>query len=141
VGLIQVLVVTTLGAWLFHVPVRGSVALLFACSTLFLAGMLGQGLLISVLTRNQQVATQVGIITSLLPTLLLSGFLFPVENMPLALQVLATILPSTHFIVILRGILLKGNGLLVLWPHMAALTAFALVMIALSTFRFRRRLA
>jgi len=141
VGLIQVLIVTTLGAWLFDVPVRGSVALLFACSTLFLAGMLGQGLLISVLTRNQQVATQVGIITSLLPTLLLSGFLFPVENMPLALQVLATILPSTHFIVILRGILLKGNGLLVLWPHMAALTAFALVMIALSTFRFRRRLA
>jgi ABC-2 type transport system permease protein len=141
VGLIQVLIVTTLGAWLFDVPVRGSVALLFACSTLFLAGMLGQGLLISVVTRNQQVATQVGIITSLLPTLLLSGFLFPVENMPVALQVLATILPSTHFIVILRGILLKGNGLLVLWPHMAALTAFALVMIALSTFRFRRRLA
>jgi len=141
VGVIQVLLVTALGAWLFDVPLRGSVALLFASSILFLTGMLGQGLLISVLTRNQQVATQVGIITSLLPTLLLSGFLSPVENMPLALQAIAMILPSTHFIVILRGILLKGNGAEVLWPHIAALAAFASVMIGVSTARFRRRLA
>lgn len=141
VGLIQVLIVTTLGAWLFDVPVKGSVTLLFACSALFLSGMLGQGLLISVVTRNQQVATQLGLVTSLLPTLLLSGFLFPVENMPLALQAVATILPSTHFIVILRGILLKGNGIDVLWPQMIGMTAFAVVVIGLSTLRFRRRLA
>ncbi len=141
VGLIQVLIVTTLGAWLFDVPVKGSVTLLFACSALFLSGMLGQGLLISVVTRNQQVATQLGLVTSLLPTLLLSGFLFPVANMPLALQAVATILPSTHFIVILRGILLKGNGIDVLWPQMIGMAAFAVVVIGLSTLKFRRRLA
>jgi len=139
-GLIQVLLVVTLGAWLFDVPVHGSVALLFGCAALFLGGMLGQGLLISVVTRNQQVATQLGIVSSMLPTLLLSGFLCPVDNMPLALRVIARILPSTHFIAILRGILLKGNGIDVLWPHMAAMTAFAAVMIVLSTLRFQRRL-
>ena len=141
VGLIQVLLVTSLGAWLFDVPVHGSVALLFFCAALFLAGMLGQGLLISVATRNQQVATQLGIVSSMLPTLLLSGFLFPIENMPLALRIIARILPSTHFIVILRGILLKGNGIDVLWQNMAAMAGFAALMIVLSTVRFRRRLA
>lgn len=141
VGMIQVLIVTTLGAVLFDVPVRGSLVLLFFSAALFLAGMLGQGLLISVVTRNQQVATQVGLISSMLPTILLSGFLFPVENMPAALQVIATILPSTHFIVILRGILLKGSGAAALWTHMLALTAFAVVVIGLSTLRFKRRLA
>jgi len=141
VGMVQVLLVTTLGAVLFDVPIRGSLVLLFACAALFLAGMLGQGLLISVVTRNQQVATQVGLLSSMLPTLLLSGFLFPVENMPVVLRVIATILPATHFIVILRGILLKGNGVGVLWPDMLALAAFAVVMLALSTARFRRRLA
>jgi len=141
VGMIQVLIVTTLGAELFDVPVRGSLALLFGCAALFLAGMLGQGLLISVVTRNQQVATQVGLLSSMLPTLLLSGFLFPVENMACPLQIIATVLPATHFIVILRGVLLKGVGFDVLWPHMAALMAFAAVVIALSTLRFRRRLA
>jgi ABC-2 type transport system permease protein len=102
--------------------------------------MLGQGLLISVITRNQQVATQVGLISSMLPTLLLSGFLFPLENMPLVLQAVGSVLPSTHFIVILRGILLKGNGIDALWTPMAALAAFAFAMIALSTLKFRRRL-
>lgn len=141
VGMIQVLIVMTLGTWLFDVPVRGSLLLLFASAALFLAGMLGQGLFISVVTRNQQVATQIGIISSMLPTILLSGFLFPVENMPLALRLIAHVLPSTHFIVVLRGILLKGNGAGVLWPHMLAMLAFAGVMIGLSTIKFRRRLA
>ncbi len=141
VGMLQVLIVTTLGAELFDVPVRGSLVLLFACAALFLVGMLGQGLFISVITRNQQVATQVGLITSMLPVILLSGFLFPVENMPLVLRIIAAILPATHFIVVLRGILLRGNGMDVLWPQMLAMAAFAVVIVGLSTLRFRRRLA
>jgi len=140
IGLIQVLLVVTLGAWLFDVPVRGSLWLLFGSALLFLAGMLGQGLLISVVTRNQQVATQIGIITSMLPTILLSGFLFPVENMPTALRLLSSIIPSKYFIVVLRGVLLKGNGIDVLWPQLGAMAAFAFVTIGLSTLRFRRRI-
>jgi ABC-2 type transport system permease protein len=139
-GMIQVLLVVTLGVYLFELPVRGSVALLFGAALLFLIGMLGQGLFISVATRNQQVATQIGVVTSMLPTLLLSGFLFPVENMPPALQALSAVIPSRYFIVVLRGVLLKGNGFDVLWPNFAAMALFALVMILLSTVKFRRRL-
>jgi ABC-2 type transport system permease protein len=139
-GMIQVLLVVTLGMYLFELPVRGSVVLLFSAALLFLIGMLGQGLFISVATRNQQVATQIGVVTSMLPTLLLSGFLFPVENMPPALQALSAIIPSRYFIVVLRGVLLKGNGFDVLWPNFVAMALFAGVMILLSTVKFRRRL-
>jgi ABC-2 type transport system permease protein len=140
IGMVQVLLVVTVGAWLFGVPVVGSLGLLFGAALLFLIGMLGQGLLISVVTRNQQVATQVGMISSMLPTLLLSGFLFPIENMPAFLQLLSRIIPGRYFIVTLRGILLKGNGIDVLWPEFVALGVFALAMIALSSGQFRRRL-
>ncbi len=140
IGMVQVLLVVTVGAWLFGVPVVGSLGLLFGAAWLFLTGMLGQGLLISVITRNQQVATQVGMISSMLPTLLLSGFLFPIENMPAFLQLISRVIPGRYFIVTLRGILLKGNGMDVLWPQFVALGVFALVMIALSSGRFRRRL-
>ncbi|HEY3355134.1 MAG TPA: ABC transporter permease [Polyangia bacterium] len=140
IGMVQVLLVVTLGTWLFAVPVVGSLWLLFGAALLFLAGMLGQGLLISVITKNQQVATQIGVLTSMLPTILLSGFLFPVANMPFALQMIAVAIPSRYFIVVLRGVLLKGNGLAVLWPQLLALAAFAFVMLAASTARFRRRL-
>lgn len=139
-GMIQVLLVVSLGAWLFDVPVQGSLLLLFGSAAVFLAAMLAQGLFISVVTRNQQLATQIGIVTSMLPTMLLSGFLFPIENMPVALQVISTLIPSRYFIVVLRGVLLKGNGLQELWPHIGAMAAFALVMVALATARFRRRL-
>ena len=79
-------------------------------------------------------------ISSMLPTLLLSGFLFPIENMPAFLQLLSRIIPGRYFIVTLRGILLKGNGIDVLWPEFVALGVFALAMIALSSGQFRRRI-
>lgn len=139
-GLVQVLLVVTLGSVLFDVPVRGSLLVLFAAALVFLTGMLAQGLFISVVTRNQQVATQVGVVTAMLPTLLLSGFLFPIQNMPTALQVLSVVVPSRYFIRILRGVLLKGNGLDVLWHDLVAMIVFAVVMTALSSVRFRRRL-
>lgn len=140
IGTVQVLLVVTVGAWLFGVPVVGSLWLLFGAALLFLTGMLGQGLLISVVTRNQQVATLVGVMSSMLPTLLLSGFLFPIENMPLFLRLFSRVIPGRYFIVVLRGILLKGNGIDVLWPEFVALGLFALAMIALSSGRFKRRL-
>ena len=140
IGMVQVLLVVTVGAWLFGVPVVGSLWLLFGAAALFLLGMLGQGLLISVVTRNQQVATLIGVVSSMLPTLLLSGFLFPIENMPRLLQLISLAIPGRYFIVALRGILLKGNGAAVLWPQLFALSLFAAAMIALCTARFKRRL-
>ena len=140
IGLVQVLLVVTMGSLVFAVPVVGSLGLLFGAALLFLMGMLGQGLFISVITRNQQVATQVGLLSSMLPTLLLSGFLTPVENMPLFLRAIAAVLPARYFIQVLRGVMLKGNGLAELWPDLLALLAFALAMVALSTARFKRRL-
>jgi ABC-2 type transport system permease protein len=140
IGLIQVLLVLTVGVWVFGVPVVGSLVLLFVAALLFLAGMLGQGLFISVATKSQQVSTQVGMLSSLLPTLLLSGFLFPIENMPWLLQAISMAIPGRYFIVIMRGILLKGNGLDVLWTQFLALLAFAMAMLAMATARFRRRI-
>jgi len=139
-GMVQVLLVVTLGTVLFGVPVRGSLVLLFGAALLFLIGMLAQGLFISVATRNQQVATQIGVVTSMLPTILLSGFMFPVANMPMPLQLLAAVIPSKYFIQVLRGVMLKGNGIDVQWPNLAAMAVFALVMIGLSSAKFKRRL-
>lgn len=139
-GFLAVLLVLATGAWVFQVPIRGSLPTLMLAALLFLIGMLGQGLLISVITKNQMVATQVGALSSLLPVQLLSGFVFPIANMPVALQVLAQVLPATHFMATLRGVMLRGNGLGEQWTHLLALLAFALFMVVLSSVKFRRRL-
>ncbi|MFP2933256.1 ABC transporter permease [Pyxidicoccus sp. 3LG] len=140
IGLLQVLLVLTVGAWVFDVPVRGSLVALGLGALLFLVGMLGQGLLISVVTRNQVVATQVATMTSVLPSMLLSGFIFPLENLPLPLRVISTLIPARYFVATLRGVLLRGNGLDVLWPQLVALTLFAALMLTVATRRFQRRL-
>jgi ABC-2 type transport system permease protein len=140
IGILQVLLVITLGAWVFGVPVRGSVVVLGLGALLFLVGMLGQGLLISVVTRNQVVATQVATMTSVLPSMLLSGFIFPLENLPLPLRTLSLLIPARYFVSTLRGVLLRGNGLDVLWPQLVALTLFAALMLTVATRRFQRRL-
>jgi ABC-2 type transport system permease protein len=139
-GLLQVLLVLTLGAYLFDLPVRGSVGLVFLAALVFLLGMLAQGVLISVVTKHQQLATQVGFISSMLPALLLSGFIIPVENMPRVLQYVASVVPARYFIRCLRGIMLKGNDLTVVWPDIAAMALYAVVVIAAANARFRRRL-
>lgn len=140
-GLLQALLVLSVGTALFDVPIRGDLVLLFVATLLFLIGMLGQGLLISVVTRSQQIATQVGAISSLLPTLILSGFLFPIENMPPPLQVIASIFPARYFIDALRGILLKGAGLDVLWLDLVGMAVFAVVVLGVATLKFKRGVA
>jgi len=139
-GILGVLLVLAVGAWVFGVPIRGSLLTLAVAALLFLIGMLAQGLFISVITKNQMVATQVGTLTSMLPIQILSGFIFPVANMPVPLQVVAQVMPATHFIAALRGILLRGNGLREQWQHLLALAAFALVMVVITSAKFRRRL-
>jgi ABC-2 type transport system permease protein len=140
-GLLELQLVLAFGSVAFELPIRGSVALVFLVGFFFLVGMLGQGLFISVVTRNQLVATQAGALSALLPSMLLSGMVFPLENMPLPLQLLSRIIPARYFVHALRGILLKGNGLDVLWPDLLAQVAFAVLVVALATTRFQRRLA
>jgi len=139
-GFLQMLLVVVAGAWLFDVPLRGSFLLLILATALFLFCVLGQGLLISVITKNQQVATQVGAISALLPSLLLSGFLFPIENMAWPLQWIARIVPARYMISCLRGILLQGRGLDQIWPDLLAMAAIGLVIVLAATMRFKRRL-
>ncbi|WP_164018163.1 ABC transporter permease [Pyxidicoccus trucidator] len=140
IGILQVLLVITVGTWVFDVPVRGSVVALGLGALLFLVGMLGQGLLISVVTRNQVVATQVATMTSVLPSMLLSGFIFPIENLPPPLRFISMLIPARYFVSTLRGVLLRGNGLDVLWPQLVALALFAAFMLTVATRRFHRRL-
>ena len=140
-GMLQLLLVLAFGATAFDVPLRGSLPLLFVAGLLFLVGMLGQGLLISVVAKNQLVATQAGALSALLPSMLLSGMIFPVQNMPLPLRLLSQVIPARHLVYVLRGVLLKGNGFATLWPSLLALAAFAVAIIALATRRFERRVA
>ncbi len=140
-GLLQLLLVLAFGATAFQVPIRGSLPLLFVAGLLFLLGMLGQGLLISVVTKNQLVATQAGALSALLPSMLLSGMIFPVENMPLPLQWLSQLVPARHLVQVLRGVLLKGNGLATLWPQLLAMGLFGVAIVTLATRRFERRVA
>ncbi len=140
-GMIELQLVLAFGAIAFDLPLHGSVALLFTIGFFFLAGMLGQGLLISVIAKNQLVATQAGALSALLPSMLLSGMVFPLENMPVPLQLLSRVVPARYLVHALRGILLKGNGLDALWPDLVLQVAFAVLVLALATARFERRLA
>jgi ABC-2 type transport system permease protein len=139
VGYVQMTVVLVLGRLLFDVPMRGSLALLYALSGAFIVAMLGVGLLISTVARNQLQGMQIGFFV-MLPTLLLSGFMFPREAMPPAARALGLALPLTYYLTILRGVLLKGLGLEYLWRDAAALAAFAVVLIGLSVTRFSKTL-
>jgi ABC-2 type transport system permease protein len=140
-GMLEMLLVLAFGAVAFDLPFRGSAALVVIFCLFFLVGMLGQGLFISVVTKNQLVATQAGALSALLPSMLLSGMMFPIENMPRILQVISYAVPARYAVHALRGILLKGNGLAVLWPDFLAQILFAFVVLAVSTAKFQRRLA
>jgi ABC-2 type transport system permease protein len=139
-GLVQLLLVVTAGAWLFGVPMRGSFPLLLLATVLFLACVLSQGLLISMVTKNQQVATQIGAVSAILPSMLLSGFLFPISNMPLLLQVISNVIPARYMVAVMRGVMLQGRGVAELWPDFVKLGALAIFLVAISTLKFQRRL-
>jgi ABC-2 type transport system permease protein len=126
---------------LFGLPMRGAWLALFVALSLFLVGALGTGLLISTVADSQQVAFQIALLVSLLPTLMLSGFIFPIASMPAALQVVTYIVPARYFLIALRGIVLKGSGLLHLLPQLAALTLYAVAMLGLASVRLARERA
>lgn len=141
IGVVDLLIVVTMGQFVFHVPFRGNAAELFIFSAIFLTGVSCWGIFVSVVTKNQFVASQITFITTFLPAFLLSGFAFPISNMPWPLQWITYIVPARHFITILRGIYLKGIGLNILWPQALLLLAFALAMILLAKAKFKKRAA
>jgi len=124
---------------LFNVPIRGSQLLLYALTFAFIVASLGMGLFISTLVRSQAQAMQLGFFF-LLPNILLSGFMFPREAMPLVAQWIGLVLPLTHFLKVLRGIILKDVGLVELWGPTLILVVLATLFLVLSVRRFSKRI-
>ena len=125
--------------FVFEVPIRGSLALLYGLSAVFMWGTLGIGILVSAASRTVSQAMQLSFMT-FLPSIYLSGLLFPIEGMPRGAQYIARIIPLTYYLRIVRGIVLKGVGLEYLWPNVLPLVAFGAVVFSLSIFRFRKQL-
>jgi len=122
------------------VPLRGSVALLFTCAAIFLVGAMSLGLLISILTKSQLLANQLAMVLTFVPALLLSGFVFPIANMPKPLQLITYLIPARYFVALLKGIYLKGVGLTILAGEAALLTVFAAAMVLLANLTFKKKL-
>jgi len=139
IGLVQVTLVLAVGSALFDVPVNGSLADLYLAALLFIAATLTLGLVISTLARTQFQAFQLAFFT-MLPSILLSGFMFPFDGMPKAAQWLAQVLPLTHFNDLARGIVLRGAPITDLGRPALKLVAFLCVTLAIATLRFRKRL-
>lgn len=141
VALGQLLLILVVATWVFDVPIRGSLFLVFALSSLFLFAALSQGLLISVVAKNQQVATQAGAMSSMLPAMLLSGFALPIDNMPRVLQIVTNIVPARHYIHALRGIMLRDVEPAALVGDALALLCIGGLLLTLATVRFTRKIA
>ena len=140
IGMADVATAVILGQWLFKVPLRGSTGLVFLVATLFLTGALFFGLMLSVSLKKQVIANQAALLAGFLPTMLLSGFVFSIENMPLPIQCLTYAVPARYFIALLRGIYLKGIGLEILWLNALLLTIYALIMVVLTNKRMKLKL-
>jgi ABC-2 type transport system permease protein len=139
IGVIDVFLVTVVAIFWFDVPFHGSVVLLLVCSLAYLLCTLGLGLFVSTISATQQQAMMTTMFFFLMPMVFLSGFVFPIENMPASIQWVTTVVPLRYFLVIVRGIFLKGVGLDVLWPQLAALVAWGGGVIALAAFRSSKR--
>jgi ABC-2 type transport system permease protein len=139
IGLIQVTLILIVGKLLFDVPTVGHFLDLYAASLLFIAASLGLGLFVSTLAQTQFQAFQLAFVT-MLPSILLSGFMFPFEGMPEIAQWIAQVLPLTHFNVIVRGIMLRGADLPEVWPQLAKLGVFLAVILTIAVARFKKRL-
>ena len=138
IGLIDIAMITTLGIFLFRVPFRGSMVLLFVMALLFLVGALGVGIFISAVARSQLVATQAAMVVTYLPSFLLSGFIYTIDNMPPALRYVTYLVPARYFLVVTRGIFLKGVGLSALATQALLMIVFAATGLGLSMWRFRK---
>jgi ABC-2 type transport system permease protein len=140
IGIIDVVLVLVVAINWFEVPMRGSIPLLFGMCLIYLMSTLGLGLFVSTVSRTQQQAMMTSIFFFLMPMIYLSGFIFPIENMPAWVQPFTYLIPLRYFLVIVRGIFLKGVGMEILWPQALALFAWGAVVLALATLRSSKRL-
>jgi len=140
IGMIDLVIAIFMGKFIFNVPFHGSLLLLLILSAIFLTGALSMGIFISSVAKNQLMASQLAILTSFIPTFLLSGFTYEIFNMPQWVQVITHIVPARYFITILRGIYLKGVGIKVLWPEVLAIIIFTCIMGALAVKKLRKKI-
>lgn len=124
----------------FGVPFNGSVALLFLFGVIYIVAALSLGILVSTAARTQQQAMIAAMLLTVLPSVMLSGFIFEIKNMPIVLQYLSHVIPATYFLLIIRGIMLKGSGIGVLWPQATALAVITIVLLAAASKRFRLKM-
>jgi ABC-2 type transport system permease protein len=141
VGLIDVVLVLAVAVAWFEVPLRGSIWLLFGMTAIYLLSTLGLGLFVSTISSTQQQAMMTTTFFFLMPMIYLSGFIFPIENMPAAIQAVTYVIPLRYFLVILRSIFLKGVGLETFWPQALALLACGIVLLGLAVVRLSKRAA
>jgi ABC-2 type transport system permease protein len=139
IGFFDVALITVVAVLWFAVPIAGSLLLLFGATALYLLSTLGIGLFISTVSKTQQQALM-STFFFYLPAVLLSGFMFPIANMPVAIQYVTLVNPLRYYLVVIRGIFLKGNDLTVLWPQLLALAILGAAVFSVSTLRFRKRL-
>jgi ABC-2 type transport system permease protein len=140
IGVLDLILCVCVGEFVFHVPLRGSLGLLAALAMLFLFGALSFGILLSIITKSQLLASQLAIVTTVLPAFMLSGFIFPIENMPLPIQAVTRLISARYFVFILRGIYLKDVGLAVLWPEVLFLGVFGTVVLAVAVRKFKKKI-
>jgi ABC-2 type transport system permease protein len=140
IGMFDMAIVMAMGKFLFQVPLRGSPLLLIGLSAIFLIATLGQGLLISVSAENQLQAFQMAMLTTFLPSFLLSGFVFSIYLMPLPLQIASYIVPARYLVTVSKGIYLKGIGIKVLWPSALMLGGAAAFFVLLAIRKFVKKI-
>jgi ABC-2 type transport system permease protein len=140
IGMLDVVLAVLMGEFLFQVPLRGNVALLFAMAAIFLAGALSLGMVISIVTKSQLLASQLAMVLTFLPSFLLSGFMYAISNMPPAIQFVTYLIPARYFVALLKGIYLKGIGLEILALEAVLLTVFGAAMVLFANVKFKKRL-
>jgi len=140
IGLLDVALSVAMGEFVFRVPLRGNLLLLFGSSAIFLIGALGLGFLLSVVTRSQLLASQLAMVVTFLPAFLLSGFMYSIANMPKVIQFITYLISARYFVAILKGIYLKGVGINIIWGEVLLLLLFGLTVVAISNRKFKKKL-
>jgi len=140
-SIINIVVILLLSVYVLDVPITGSIALLMAGSILFIITSLSLGLLISSVTNSQQTAMMMSLIGLFMPTIIFSGFMFPIENMPLPMQVISNVVPSKWYFYIVKDVMIKGLGIEAIWHEVLILTGMTVALIALSIKKYNVRLS
>lgn len=140
VGVFDTALCAALGVWWFGVPFRGEVWMFFVASVLFLLVVLSMGYVLSVVMKSQLAASQASLIATFLPAFLLSGFIFPIDQMPVVIQIMTRAIPARYFMTIIRAVFLKGTPIILLWSDLLALTIFASVLVLIATRAFKKQL-